>query len=57
MVQVIFHERLQQRTVVPQIQEQIIANLQVTPRELFLEHLDEWVVLMRCCPCSAYSCE
>ena len=38
-VQVMLHDRLQERTVAPQIQDQIFENVQVIPRELFPEHL------------------
>ena len=57
---VILRDRLQQ----PQIQQQIIENVQEIPRELFPEHFEErererdigcGVALTRRCPCSACS--
>ena len=41
VVQVILHE---QRTVEPQIQEQIVGNVQVLPRALLPERVDERIV-------------
>ena len=43
-MQVVLHEHLLQRTVGPQIQNQIVGNVQVLPRELFPERVDERIV-------------
>ena len=44
VVQVVLHEHLQQRNVEPQIQEQIVGNVQALPRELFPERVDKRIL-------------